>query len=143
MSFDLHPQLKKDCLQLGDLTLCRLLLMNDKRYPWFILVPLREDTREVFELNTVDQAQLNNESCALASFLMRLFHGEKMNIAALGNIVPQLHIHHIVRYAKDSAWPAPVWGKSPAVAYSDREVAEIRKKIQPLLDQYPGEANSP
>ena len=108
MNFTLHPQLEKDSLFITDLNLCRLLLMNDKHYPWCILVPRRENKQEVFELSEEDQTQLNKESTLLAKTLMTVFNGDKMNVAALGNIVPQLHIHHIVRYRADASWPAPV-----------------------------------
>src|SRR5690348_1989792 len=111
MKFELHPQLQKDCIQLGRLTLCRLLLMNDANYPWFILVPERPDIREIYELSETDQQQMLRESSALARSLSGIFSPDKLNIAALGNVVPQLHVHHIARFRKDAAWPAPVWGR--------------------------------
>lgn len=130
MTFELHPQLHKDCYAIGDLTLCRLLLMNDKNYPWFILIPMRNNKREIYELNAEDQIQLNTESIQLSRFLMEKFKGEKMNIAALGNMVPQLHIHHIVRYKNDPAWPGPVWGKATAIAYTEKEVETIKQHMR-------------
>ncbi len=117
----LHPQLAQDCTTLGHFPLCTLLLMEDANYPWFILVPRREGVSEIYQLSEADQQQLMRESSRLAQTLMLLFEGEKMNIGALGNVVPQLHIHHIVRYRSDPAWPAPVWGKVPARPFSDSE----------------------
>jgi len=123
---DLHPQLAADCIVLGRFPLCHLLLMNDSRYPWFILVPDRDDIREIYQLGDADRAQLLRESCLLGEFLMRHFAGDKLNLAALGNQVPQLHLHHIVRYRSDPAWPGPVWGKLPPVAYTAAAIDEIR-----------------
>jgi len=117
--FELHPKLRADTFAVGDFPLGRLLLMNDAQYPWFILVPRRAGAREIYELAEADQAQLLRESSALSRALMRAFRGDKLNVAALGNVVPQLHVHHIVRYQGDPAWPAPVWGRQPAVPYGD------------------------
>ncbi|HEX5635511.1 MAG TPA: HIT domain-containing protein, partial [Gammaproteobacteria bacterium] len=94
----LHPQLAKDCAELGRFDLCRLLLMNDSLYPWFILVPDREGISEIFQLAETDQRLLMRESLQLARTIHAAFQADKLNIAALGNVVPQLHIHHIVRY---------------------------------------------
>lgn len=120
MSFELHQQLAADCFVVGDLPLCRVLLANDARYPWFILVPRRVDIKEIHQLDTDDRNQLWLESDWFSRQLDQLFAPDKLNIAALGNMVPQLHIHHIVRFKTDDAWPAPVWGKFPAQAYADK-----------------------
>jgi len=127
--FELHPQLKKDCHVLGQFSLCQLLLMNDTNYPWFILVPARAAISEIYQLSAEEQQQLWRESTQLAVGLMQAFQGDKMNIAALGNVVPQLHIHHIVRYTSDAAWPAPVWGKLPAKPYSETECDALLEKL--------------
>jgi len=127
--FELHPQLDKDCLVLGDFPLCKLLLSNDSHYPWFILVPRREQITEVFELDEQDHLQLHRESLHLSRVLHDVFRADKLNVAALGNMVSQLHVHHIVRYREDAAWPAPVWGKFSATAY---EPAEVLKLLEPL-----------
>ena len=119
---DIHPQLLHDCRILGRFRLCTLLLMQDANYPWFILVPSRADIREIHELTEPDQQQLLNESVLLARGLTDLFVPDKLNVAALGNVVPQLHIHHIVRYQNDPAWPAPVWGRLPAKPYERRDL---------------------
>ena len=94
---DIHPQLVKDCVLLGRFPLCHLLLSNDCHYPWFILVPARLDIREIYQLDANDRQQLLDESCQLSEFLMAHYDGDKLNVAALGNQVPQLHLHHIVR----------------------------------------------
>jgi len=123
---DIHPQLLKDCITLGRWPLCHLLLMNDCQFPWFILVPARTEIREIYELQADDRRQLLDESCLLSDFLMEAYEGDKLNVAALGNQVPQLHLHHIVRFATDPAWPTPVWGKLPAEAYDAEAIVEIR-----------------
>ena len=133
--FELHPQLAKDCTGLGRLTLCRLLLMNDANYPWFILVPEREGVREVHELDDVDRRLLWDESAFLSRALSKGFSPHKLNIAALGNQVPQLHVHHIVRYSHDAAWPNPVWGKIPPKAYYAAESQKLRTLMQSLLGE--------
>ncbi|MDE2236175.1 MAG: HIT domain-containing protein, partial [Gammaproteobacteria bacterium] len=104
--FELHPQLASETFTIGRFSLCRLLLMNDSRYPWFVLVPERDNIRELHELEDADRRQLWEESARLSRILSRLFNPDKLNIAALGNQVPQLHVHHIVRYRHDPAWPA-------------------------------------
>lgn len=111
MTFVLHQQLAADCLLVADLPLCRLLMMNESRYPWFILVPRRAELREMHHLDPADQQQLWAESIWLSETIEAEFHPDKLNVAALGNMVPQLHLHHIARFQDDAAWPAPVWGK--------------------------------
>jgi len=134
--FALDPRLRNDTITLGQLPLSRLLLMNDRTYPWFILVPQREGVREIYELDALDQQQLLRESSHLAKTLAALFHPDKLNIAALGNVVPQLHLHHVVRFRHDPSWPAPVWGKAPAVPYPPEEIATIRDRLTSLLDKF-------
>lgn len=126
---NIHAQLAADCKLLGRFPLCHLLLMNDCNYPWFILVPDRTDIREIYQLETADRRQLLDESCLLSKFLMDAFNGDKLNVAALGNQVPQLHLHHVVRYESDPAWPAPVWGKHSALPYSAAALDEIKSKL--------------
>ena len=110
-------ELAADTLFVDDWPLCRVLLMKDANYPWFILLPDRADVSEIHQLSEADQMQLTRESACLARALAQAFRPDKLNIAALGNVVPQLHIHHIARYRHDPAWPAPVWGKVPAMEY--------------------------
>ncbi len=134
MNFQLHPRLEQDCIAVGRFGLSRLLLMNDSQYPWYLLVPEREDVSEIYQLSQVDQLQLQQESCLLSKKLALIYRADKMNIAAIGNMVPQLHVHHIVRYRTDKAWPAPVWGKFDAIPYSKKQIEEnvalIREALQ-------------
>ena len=130
---ELHPRLKQDCLLIGRFTLCRLLLMHDANYPWFILVPDREGISEIHQLSEEDQQQLLRESSQLSIAMESAFSPDKLNIAALGNVVPQLHLHHIARYKTDAAWPTPVWGKVPAKPYLDYELAAVVQSLTSLL----------
>lgn len=139
--FKLHPRLAQDTLTIGDFPLCCLLLMNDANYPWFILVPRRAEMREIFELEYRDQKQLLEESSPLSQVLSKIFQADKLNIAALGNIVPQLHIHHIVRYQTDQAWPNPVWGLFPTRPYTERARQETcAGLIDHLVDFIPDDS---
>ncbi len=131
--FNLHERLAADTLSLGRSRLCELRLMNDSTWPWVILVPMRAGIREIYQLDEADQQRLLWESSELSRGMMALFAGDKMNVAALGNMVPQLHLHHIVRFEGDPAWPGPVWGRQPPVAYSDEELARVREQLAPVL----------
>jgi diadenosine tetraphosphate (Ap4A) HIT family hydrolase len=131
--FALDPRLQQDTLPIGDFPLCRLLLSNDSNYPWFILVPRRDDISEIFQLSVADQQQLWQETTALSELLKDSFDADKLNVAALGNVVSQLHMHVIVRKREDAAWPAPVWGKHPARPYSAEQVAAIRERLRLVL----------
>ena len=139
--FELHPRLVRDTLPVGDFGLCRLLLMNDANYPWFILVPRRVGIREIFELELCDQHQLVKESSQLSGVISRVFHADKLNIAALGNMVPQLHVHHIVRYETDQAWPNPVWGMFAAQPYTKRVLQETCASLVDHLDGFTPDNN--
>ena len=141
--FEMHPRLQEDTLVIGDFPLSRLLLMNDAGYPWFILVPRRADIREIFELEHADQVQLLRESSQLARVLSRIFEADKLNIAALGNLVPQLHIHHIVRYRSDQSWPDPVWGRFPAKPYSPRALRETCANLVEHLHDFAPDPDGP
>lgn len=134
--FSLDPRLQRDTVALGSFSLSLLLLMNDASYPWLILVPQRPDIRELYQLPPADRQLLLDESCHLAETLAGLFHPDKLNIAALGNVVPQLHLHHVVRYRTDPAWPAPVWGKAPAVPYRPEQVLALRDRLLPQLRHF-------
>lgn len=133
MAFQLHPRLREDCIPVGNFDLCQLLLMNDSQYPWFILVPQVDGLRELYELSKAQQQVFMEESSYLAEQLAVLYQADKMNIAAIGNLVPQLHIHHIVRYQTDRAWPAPVWGKFAAIPYGDAEIAGQLAQVRNAL----------
>ena len=131
--FSLDSRLQQDTIPVGDFPLCRLLLMNDAQYPWFILVPRREAVSELFQLDAQDQASLWRETTFLAEVLKDSFAADKMNVATLGNVVAQLHIHVIVRRRDDIAWPAPVWGRHPAVAYEAAQIEAIRERLRLVL----------
>lgn len=131
--FVLDSRLQQDTLLIGDFPLCRLLLSNDSNYPWFILVPRRPEIVEVFDLAAEEQLQLWQETTALSQLLKGLFNADKINVAALGNVVSQLHMHVIVRLGTDIAWPAPVWGKHPARPYAVQEFSLIIEQLRQVL----------
>jgi diadenosine tetraphosphate (Ap4A) HIT family hydrolase len=125
----IDPRLLQDCLVLGRFELCHLLLMRDANYPWLILVPDRDGVTEIHRLEAADQQQLLRESVLLSRLLDELFRPDNLNVAALGNVVAQLHVHHIVRYRYDAAWPAPVWGRVPALPYTPAQLAVLVERI--------------
>ena len=131
--FKLHPRLIKDTFHIIDLKLSRLLLMNDSNYPWFILVPKRKNITELYELEKKDRLELNSEIDIISKKLSIHFDAKKMNIAALGNIVPQLHIHIIVRKENDAAWPNPVWNNTDTIPYKESISFKLVKDIRKLL----------
>jgi diadenosine tetraphosphate (Ap4A) HIT family hydrolase len=133
LSFSLHPQLARDCHRLGRFELGLLLLMDDAQYPWFILVPQRPELREIYQLDEAGQALLLRESTLLSRALMTAYRGDKLNLAALGNMVPQLHLHHIVRFAGDPAWPAPVWGRHPPQPYGAEQLGQRLAALRAVL----------
>ena len=133
--FALDPRLQQDTLPIGDFPLCRLLLSNDSNYPWFILVPRRDDISEIFQLGVSEQQQLWQETTALAELLKDSFDADKLNVAALGNVVSQLHMHVIVRKRDDAAWPAPVWGKVAARPYTAEQIAAVRERLRLVLTE--------
>lgn len=122
--FNLHPQLAADTLLIEEWPLSLVLLAKDANYPWCILVPKRIDIREIHQLNQDDRLQLLKESCQLAEIMESNFSPIKMNVAALGNMVPQLHIHHVARFEDDIAWPKPIWGVAEAKKYEDSQLEE-------------------
>lgn len=132
--FVLDATLEKDTVTVCELPLCLVLLSKDANYPWVILVPRRPNIREIYELDRADQRQLLDESVAVGRAMMDLFQGDKLNVAALGNMVPQLHIHHIVRYEGDEAWPGPVWGAVPAIRYSDELLDERLESLRDAIE---------
>ena len=113
MNFELHEKLKEDSVLLGAFDLCSLLRIKDENYPWYVLVPQRPVIKEIFELSEEDRQLYYQESHIVAKALSEFYKADKINIASIGNMVPQLHVHHIARFKTDRAWPAPVWGKHP------------------------------
>lgn len=134
MAFVLNDRLAADTLAIGQSALCDIRLMNDSSWPWVLLVPRRPEVREIYELSEPEQLLLMRESCALGQGMMSVFGGDKLNVAALGNQVPQLHLHHIVRFAGDAAWPGPVWGRQAPVPYSDTAKADRMEQLKPVID---------
>ena len=114
-SFELHPQLEKDSLLLGNYPLCMLRLLNTDQYPWFLLIPRRMEAQgwlgELYQLDAPDLAQWLVESMDLSRHLAHFYQADKLNIASIGNRVPQLHVHHVARFVHDPAWPGVVWGR--------------------------------
>jgi len=133
--FVLHPQLEEDTVALGQLKLCQVLLMNDAQFPWTILVPMRDNITEMYQLDPADQQQLQSESLAISALMMDHFQGDKLNIGALGNIVPQLHLHHIVRFQHDAVWPKPVWGNIDARPYQAAELSGVTQRLIKAINQ--------
>ena len=134
--YQLHPQLQQDTLRLGQFELSDVLLMNDERYPWLILVPRRENIREIHQLAESEQQQLLKESSFVSQAMSQLFSAHKMNVAALGNVVEQLHLHHVARFTTDSTWPKPVWGIGKAQPYSEIAAKVMLSQLQWALDAY-------
>jgi len=128
-TFTLHKQLAADCIVLTELSLSTLLLCNDSQYPWFILVPRVIGVADIYQMSIENQHLLLAESSTLSELLIEEFSGDKMNVAALGNMVPQLHIHHVVRFKDDVSWPKPIWGLKPLLPYSDEDITKIKNKI--------------
>ena len=132
-AWSLHPQLEKDTIDIGDLPLSRVLVIRDANYPWLLLVPRRSEAVEIIDLDEVEQAQLMTETSRAARALKDVTKCDKLNIAALGNMVPQLHVHVIARRTTDVAWPRPVWGVAEALAHDAEEVqhfiSALRRKI--------------
>ena len=133
--FARDPRLAADTFVVGETSLSQVLLMNDARYPWLILVPRRCGVTEPFELSEADQAQLWQDSMRLGEAMKAHFAADKLNIAALGNHVLQLHVHHIARFHADDAWPGSVWGVGNAVPYSDAALEALMNELHSLLQQ--------
>ncbi len=123
-AWHLHPQLADDTAPVIELPLCEVRLMDDANHPWLVLVPRVADIVEFIELNPAQRAQLTTEIDAACHALKALFKPDKLNVAALGNLVPQLHVHVIARYKTDIAWPRPVWGAADARPYAPEELIQ-------------------
>ena len=128
--FKLDPRLDNDTHFIMALPLCDALLMNDARYPWVILVPRITGLTEMYQLTEQGQQQLTIESNMVAQKMAELVSADKMNVAALGNVVSQLHIHHVARYIGDATWPDPVWGKGDAMPYSEEEYEAVIEQLK-------------
>ncbi len=133
MTFTLHPQLEQDTSLLGEFPLCTVLLNRDDSVPWIILVPMVDGVRELHQLSMEKQQQFLVESQIVFKALEKLFLPDKLNFGALGNMVPQLHIHHVVRFISDVAWPGPIWGNSAGQYRNETEQAALAEKIKAEL----------
>ncbi|MCE4222433.1 HIT domain-containing protein [Methylobacterium sp. C25] len=125
--FALDPRLQADTVAVGDLALCSVLLMDDARFPWLILVPRREDVSELTDLSAEDSALLMEEVRIAIGVMQALSKPDKVNVAALGNVVAQLHVHVVGRFRSDPAWPGPVWGvgtRNPYPAHARAQLVE-------------------
>ncbi|RJF83657.1 HIT domain-containing protein [Azospirillum cavernae] len=131
--FSLHERLQADSLPVSDLGLCRVLLMNNRVWPWLILVPRRAGAVEIHRLSAADQTALMAEIAAASRVVERLFAPDKLNVGALGNMVPQLHVHVIGRTRGDPAWPGPVWGSGHAESYTAEEGAALAARLAQAL----------
>jgi diadenosine tetraphosphate (Ap4A) HIT family hydrolase len=134
MSFGLDPRLAADTLPVGDFELCRVLLMNDSRYPWLILVPRHAGLSEIHDLPAEDRALLIEEAARAGAALKNLASAKKINTGALGNMVGQLHVHVVARLVGDAAWPGPVWGSGLSVPYEDEAAARLVADLRRALD---------
>lgn len=130
MSFRLDTRLAADTVEIGVLPLSRVLLMDDMTWPWCILVPARADIREIHALAAADQLQLMQEISGISAAMQDAFQADKMNVAALGNVVPQLHVHVIARFEADPLWPAPVWGRLPPRPYPLADRRQCLARLQ-------------
>lgn len=132
-TFTLHERLKNDTFEVTDLKLCRVLLMNDESFPWLILVPMRPGVTEIHVLSKEDRALLIEEMAAASRAVTRAFNPDKMNLGALGNLVPQLHIHVVGRKKTDRAWPGPVWGSGSGKPYSSEGLQQTLALVRSAL----------
>ena len=131
--YELHPQLAADTHPLATLGLCELRLMDDANYPWLILVPRVAEARELTDLDAAQRHLLTDEIDLAARLLRNAFRPHKLNVAALGNLVPQLHVHVIAREQDDPAWPAPVWGRVTARPYPPEMLVERVRQLSAHL----------
>src|SRR5690554_3843872 len=133
--FEMDKRLVKDTVPLFSSALCHILLMNDSRYPWLVLVPHCAQVSELFELSAEQQQQLWQETTVLAELLKAVFQADKMNIATLGNVVKQLHMHIVVRMQNDAAWQDQVWGRVKEQAYTEEGLQDIRQRLIAALQK--------
>jgi diadenosine tetraphosphate (Ap4A) HIT family hydrolase len=135
-TFLLDAKLEKDTIEITALPLCLVRLMNDRRFPWVVLVPAKPGLSEIIDLDAADRGRLIEEIALVSSVMRDLFHPTKLNVGALGNVVAQLHLHVIARFASDDAWPGPVWGTTPERYRPD----EVERKLAPLRYRLDGGA---
>ena len=132
-AFALAPQLAADTIPVGDLALSSVLLMDDARFPWFILVPRRPDVGELTDLSDEEAAALMGEIRIAARVMLDMAKPDKINVAALGNVVAQLHVHVVGRFRSDPAWPGPVWGHGTRAPYPAHAAAALAERAAALF----------
>ncbi len=132
--FSLDPRLAADTIPVAEWPLCQVLLIKDARYPWLVLVPRRADVSELLDLAPEDRLELTREIDRAAGGVRRTVRCDKLNVAALGNMVSQLHVHVIARRRTDAAWPKPVWGLGNPEAYDDAEAADLIRRLNAAFD---------
>ena len=132
-NWQLHPQLADDTTPVIELPLCEVRLMDDANHPWLVLVPRIAGITEIIDLDAAQRLQLSEEIDTTCRALRTLFNPDKLNVAALGNMVPQLHVHVIARYRSDIAWPRPVWGAANARPYAPEELIERINALRKAL----------
>jgi diadenosine tetraphosphate (Ap4A) HIT family hydrolase len=131
--FELDSRLHNDTFFVCDLSLSRVLLMNDSQFPWLILVPKRNNVSEIIDLTEQEQIVLTRESAQVSKVMQKMFSPHKLNVAALGNVVKQLHVHHVARFSTDTAWPKPVWGNQAVVPYTQEKAELLVVSLQQAL----------
>ena len=133
MTFQLDSRLDADTIPVGDLALSSILLLNDARFPWFVLVPRRPGVSEITDLSNEDYAQLSGEIRIATGVMLELAKPDKVNVGAIGNIVTQLHVHVIGRFRSDPAWPGPVWGHGTRTPYPDHAATALIERAASLF----------
>jgi diadenosine tetraphosphate (Ap4A) HIT family hydrolase len=133
MSWQLHPDIVRDTVEVARLALCRVGLLNDSTYPWLVLSPMLPGLRDLHDVPAAHHGALMAEITRASRALQQLYAPDKINVAALGNVVPQLHVHVIARFRGDPAWPKPVWGQVPARSYEKAALDELLDRLRPRL----------
>ena len=133
--FSFDPRLEDDSIPVADLPLCAVRLMRDANYPWVLMIPRQAGLVEIIDLAPEDRLQLMEEIATVSAALKQVTGCDKLNVGALGNMVPQLHVHVIARFKGDAAWPGPVWGVKPATAYEDGTAEELIVTLRGRLGQ--------
>ncbi len=133
-AWHLHPQLADDTHPVAHWSLCEVRLMDDENHPWLILVPRIDGAVELIDLDAAQQAELTREIARASRALQVAFKPQKLNVASLGNLVAQLHVHVIARFEHDIAWPRPVWGMASAQPYSPEALVRRIERLQAALN---------
>ena len=128
--FKLNDRLHNDTIEICDLSLCKVLLMNDSNYPWLILVPQINDLTEFHHIPVERQMDVMNDISIASNVMEKLHQPVSLNVAALGNVVTQLHIHVVARFKEDATWPGPIWGQVPVKPYTEEEITKISQKLK-------------